>query len=207
MVEPASSNWQTAGERKKNKKQQQHFSGWNLACCTNQISSRALCMYLNGGDVGEAGQVLRVGHWRNELDGAHHRAGGPPVAMCTGHTGAGGAGGVGSTDVVQGWCREGADVAGVGMLQGKEKMGRFRKGGCGMRLNNSWFCNVKRVTLTCLWSCDCIMGYGWPLRRGWVTGMRFCELAMRRWGGGGYMWGPPLTPSLCSDCILMSLGG
>lgn len=80
-----------------------------------------MCVYLNGGDVREAGQILRVSHCRNELDGAHHRAGGPTVAMGTSHTGAGGAGGVGSTDIMQGCHREGAGVAGVGMLQGTRK--------------------------------------------------------------------------------------
>lgn len=40
------------------------------------------------------------------------------MAMGTGHTGAGRAGGVGSTDVVQGCHREGAGMAGVGMLRG-----------------------------------------------------------------------------------------
>lgn len=79
------------------------------------------------------------------------------MAMGTGHTGARGTSGVGSTDVMQGCHWEGAGMPGVGMLQGMRKWVVFKGNLCN---------KVKRqvhivicVTLTCLWSCGCIMGY------------------------------------------------
>lgn len=68
---------------------------------------------LDGRDVWQGGQVLRVGDGRDELDGRHGRAGG--AAVGAGHGGRGGAGEV-DGGVVHGNHREGPRVAGVGVL-------------------------------------------------------------------------------------------
>lgn len=68
---------------------------------------------LDGRDVRQGGQVLRVGDGRDELDGRHGGAGGATVGA--GHGGRGGAGGV-DGGVVHGDHREGPGVAGVGVL-------------------------------------------------------------------------------------------
>lgn len=52
---------------------------------------------LYGRDVRQAGQVLRVGHRGDELDGGHTGAGWTAVGV--GHAGGGGAGWVGSAVV------------------------------------------------------------------------------------------------------------
>ena len=73
-------------------------------------------VYLDGGDLREAGQVLGVGNGGDELDGAHDGAGGPPVPVGAGHAGHAGAGGAGGVGVVKGGHGEGAGVARVRML-------------------------------------------------------------------------------------------
>lgn len=80
--------------------------------------------HLDGRDVRQRGQVLRVGDGRDELDGRHGGAGG--AAVGAGHGGRGGAGGV-DGGVVHGDHREGPGVPGVGVL-GRHKTPALGRG-------------------------------------------------------------------------------
>lgn len=74
--------------------------------------------YLNGRDLGQTGQVFRIGDGGDELDGSDDGTGWAAESVSAGHAGAGGTGGVG---VVQGGHREGARVTRVGVLHGDKR--------------------------------------------------------------------------------------
>lgn len=77
--------------------------------------------YLNRRDLGEAGQVFRIGDGGDELDGSNDGTRWAAEGVGASHAGAGGTGGVG---VVQGGHREGARVTRVGVLHGDKRQPR-----------------------------------------------------------------------------------